>query len=442
MKYRSFKEFYLFKEEGAPPAQNNNEWRKNYVQLEKGFIPPSKMRPIIEAFLKSNEIKLMDDTTKEVTMPKKALFLAGGSVRDFLKNKSIHNFHLVTDATPEQIATILNANGFEMEGDQSPLALTFTPKHAANGSNRTWKVKARDEKQSPYSITATVDGEKFDIETFRKNPKTDSVPSAVEFANNPHEDADKRDFTINAMYLELSKPDGENNKLYDPSKKGYHDAIHGVVRTNGNPDERFKEDKTRTMRAIRFHSRYGKGALPDEIGKAIPKYKNMDGVPYSKIRDEFMKGLTSPDIDLKKFLSTYKSTGLLEKVFPEIKFESPNGIPVEFTDQRDKPLALAWILQHNPIDKVQQVLAAAQPNKDGNFESTGWTGDERKAVLFLLRLKEYTPQDAAKFAQLKKSSGLSNDQIRDWVDMFNIGETARNRRPWWAKQVKSFIDQQ
>lgn len=437
---RSFKEFYLFREEEQNQQLQNGDWKKNFIQLEKGFIPPSKMRPIVEAFLKSNEIKIMSDTTKEVTMPRKALYLTGGSVRDFLKNKTIRNYHLCTDATPEQVGTILNAAGFDLDGDHAPMNLPVTPKKKEMGSNRTWSVKHRDGKNTPYTITASVDGENFDIETFRKNPKTDAVPASVEFANNPHEDSAKRDFTMNAMYIELSKPDGENTKLYDPSKKGYHDANHGIVRTNGDPEERFKEDKSRALRAVRLHARYGKGPMPDEISKIMPKFKNLDGIPYSNVREEFLKGLMHPDVDVKKYLNMYKSHGLLEKVFPGIKFESPNGIPLEFTDKKDKPLALAWLLQHNPIEKVQKVLAQVSPNKDGDFEHTGWTSEERRAVIFLLRLKEYTPKNDAAFDELRKESGLTNDQIRDWVDMFNIGDTNRNRRPWWAKQVKSFVD--
>jgi hypothetical protein len=101
-----FKDFILLKEEA------NKDWKKEHIQLEKGFVPPTKMRPVIKAFLNSGDIEVMKDTTKEINMPKKSLYLTGGSVRDFLKGKSVKDYHLVTNATPEQIALILHKGGF------------------------------------------------------------------------------------------------------------------------------------------------------------------------------------------------------------------------------------------------------------------------------------------------------------------------------------------
>ena len=63
---RSFKNFMLIKEE---EQNTNKDWRKSYIQLEKGFIPPSKMKPVIDAFLSSGEIKLTNDISKAPTMP-------------------------------------------------------------------------------------------------------------------------------------------------------------------------------------------------------------------------------------------------------------------------------------------------------------------------------------------------------------------------------------
>ena len=64
---RSFKDFVHLKQEGIDPTADGDaggpkkDWRKEYIQLERGFIPPSKLRPVIEAFLNSGNIKIMDD---------------------------------------------------------------------------------------------------------------------------------------------------------------------------------------------------------------------------------------------------------------------------------------------------------------------------------------------------------------------------------------------
>ena len=247
----SFKEYYLFREEesgenaGGADAGGKRDWKKEYVQLEKGFVPPPKLRPVIDAFVASGDIKVMDDTTKEIKMPKKALYLVGGAVRDFLQGKTPRDYNLVTDATPEQIAMILHKAGFRVppeghdrseagKGKSGPLKLSFEPKVANRGWKKLWYITTRDKSKESkaYSITASIDGEEFAIETFRKGAKG-ACPESAEFCPGADEDSKKRDFTINSMYIELSKSDGPNAKLHDPTNKGWHDAKHSHVRSIG-----------------------------------------------------------------------------------------------------------------------------------------------------------------------------------------------------------------
>ena len=379
----------------------------------------------------------MGDTTKEITMPKKSLFLCGGAVREFLRNKSIKKYKLSTNATPEQTAQILTAAEFAVEGDPE-MDLSFKPKMAEQGDKKFWAVGERDtsKDRTPYSIIATVDGESFEIETFHKGPKGTN-DKKVEFSDNPVVDSKGRDLTMNSLYIELSKSDGPNTKLYDPLGTGFHDIKQGVVKTNEDPMESFGQDKSRMLRAVRLHCRYGKGQLNEKIQKAIAKYKDMDGLPRSVIRDEFLQGLLHPDVDPRCFVGAYKRLGLLNGLFPGLEFDSPSGVPEEMTDQKDKALALAWLLQHNPVDKVEAALAS-KCDVDGEEQDSGWCEDERRAVSFLLKLKEFNPKDLPRFAKERDRAGLSKQQMEDWVDMFNVKGTQRNRRPWWAKNVRKF----
>jgi tRNA nucleotidyltransferase/poly(A) polymerase len=452
MNKKSFKAWRSLKEEADPNQSEggeNKDWKKGFVQLEKGFIPPSKMRPVIEAFAKSGEIQLTNDTGKAPTMPKKTLFLVGGPVRDFLAGKSIKDYDLATNATPEQIGHILSASGFTMADERAgksgkPLDLTFNPPAYSKGDKKYWFVKGRDASADgkAFVISAVVDGEEFEIATFRKDAKVTDGAASVDFVDNPHADASRRDLTINAMYIELTKPDGENSKLYDPTGKGLHDAKNKVVQTVGKAEDRFTEDKLRVLRAIRFHCRFGSGGeMHEDIEKSIPKFRNMEGVALERIRDEFLKGLLHPDVDTKRYITIYKRTGLIEKVFPGVTFDPPNGMPMEIADQKDKALALAWLLQHNPVDKVAEALSPSR--REGMEEkNTGWTAQEKRAVVFLLKLKEFSPDRLPEFMRGKEGTGLTNQQIRDWVEMFKIKGTNRHRRPWWSNQVNAFADHQ
>ena len=256
---KTFQDYLLIKEAQQQETPVSKDWRKEHVSLEKGFIPPTNMKPIIEAFNDSGKVVVMKDISgKHLTLPKKSLYLVGGPVRDFLLGKSIKDYDLATDANPEQIATILNAKGFRYAGDRTgkkgvPLQLPFTPKPAEAGTKKMWFVKGRDAHGKAFVISAIVNGEEFEIATFRQDAKMGKVSDdassrekrtpGVDFVDNPHGDASRRDFTINAMYIELNKPDGENNKLYDPTGKGWHDAKHNIVRTVGSAKDRFEEDR-------------------------------------------------------------------------------------------------------------------------------------------------------------------------------------------------------
>lgn len=382
---KSFKNFIESKKEET--EQSNKDWKKEFIKLEKGFIPPSNMRPLIKAFEESGDIVLMKDTSKEIKMPRKILYLTGGSVRDFLKNKTPKNYNLATNATPKQIEIILKKAGFQNgEGQKS---------FAANKDN----------------VVAEVKGDKFEIYTFTNEG---------EFTDNIEHDAKKRDLTINSLYIELSKSDGENNKLYDPTKKGWYDIVHGNIQPIGNPEDKFREDKLRIMRTLRFYSQYGNGTLDKNITKAISELNSdLDEIPYEKMKEEFLKGLTNPDIDPRKYLEIYNKTGVLNKVFKNVSLNLE--VPPDFSNKKDKILALAWILQDNPIENVKEALSE-------------WNFQEKCAVVCLLKLKDFNIEDIEDLLNNKKISGLSEEQIRNWAELLN----AEQKRPKWSKIIKAF----
>ena len=142
---KSFKEFISLKSQVIKEETNESkkEWKKEFIKLEKGFVPPSNLKPVVQAFVDSNNISIMDDTSKEINMPKKNLYLSGGSVRDFLSNKTPKNYNLSTNATPKQIVMILKNAGFSEDG------------------NKTWESRGNN-------IVAIVNGDEFKIETFLK----------------------------------------------------------------------------------------------------------------------------------------------------------------------------------------------------------------------------------------------------------------------------------
>jgi hypothetical protein len=110
---------------------------------------------------------------------------------------------------------------------------------------------------------------------------------------------------------------------------------------------------------------------------------------------------------------------------------------MEFTDKKDKVLALAWLLQHNPVEKVAEALSPTR-SVAGQPKPTGWEAEEKRAIMYLLKLKEFTPDQVGHFLRGREGTGLSNQQIRDWAGMFKRQSGNGDRRPWWTKQVNAF----
>lgn len=437
---KSFKEFIVQKNILLEEEKSNKDWRKEYIKLEKGFVPPKNLRPIVEAFLNSGSIELTHDTSSKVTLPKKSLFLVGGPVRDFLMGKTPKDLDLATNATPEQIAMILHSAGFKYTDTGETFKLPFEPEIATSEDNKKYYLKGSDSSGKPFVVGAVVNGEEFDIATFRRDAKTINGKSEVDFVDNPHEDAERRDLTINSLYIELTKADGENSKLYDPTKQGYHDINNGVVRTVGKAEDRFNEDKLRVLRSIRFLAKFGKSTKPDaDIVRAIPKFRDLEGVALERIREEFVKGLLDVDIDPKKYLQLYSRFDLLGKVFPGVDLNV--NVPPQLRDKKDKFLALAWILQDNPIEKVEQVLGRSRRVGDTDLQ-TGWSNQERDIVVYLLKLKEFDVNNLEDLLNKKRILGVTKDQIKKWVELFNIvdGDQVRSSRPNWANRVNRFAD--
>lgn len=143
------------------------------------------------------------------------LFMIGGTTRDYLLNKEVYDYDFVSDATPEEMSKFLLDANYHF---------------AKFGSVRT-----------------KVDGIRVDITTLRvEGEYLDSRhPSKIEYVKEIEKDYVRRDFTINAIYMD------ENFKIIDPSN-GTKDLKKGIIRFIGDPTKRIKEDPLRILRAERF----------------------------------------------------------------------------------------------------------------------------------------------------------------------------------------------
>lgn len=186
-------------------------------------------------------------------------YLVGGAVRDMLMGKACHDYDIATNATPAQVMKIFR---------------NVIPTGIAHGT-----------------VTIHIFGLELETTTFRTEAEyTDGRhPDSVKYAQTIEEDLSRRDFTMNAIAAELA-----TGKITDPFN-GQSDIKSRIIRTVGNPLERFSEDGLRPVRAIRFA-----GQLGFEIEKktfdAISNeeiLKKVEGISIERFRDEFCKILAS-----------------------------------------------------------------------------------------------------------------------------------------------------
>lgn len=204
--------------------------------------------------------------------------LAGGSVRDMLMTREPNDFDVATDATPDQVESLF-------------------PRAVAVG-------------KSFGVIVLPQDGFDIEVATFREDLeyKDGRRPEGVKFST-PEADAKRRDFTVNALFL-----DPESNEVLD-YVGGQKDLSARLLRTVGEPERRFTEDKLRLMRAVRFVAQLD-FELETETHEAIVRMApEISVVSRERVRDEIEKLLKVPG--RVKGLSLLLSTGLLSAAFPE-----------------------------------------------------------------------------------------------------------------------------
>ncbi|XP_028262124.1 CCA tRNA nucleotidyltransferase 1, mitochondrial isoform X1 [Parambassis ranga] len=149
------------------------------------------------------------------------LRIAGGAVRDLLSGKRPEDVDFATTATPEEMKHMFQSAGIRM-------------------------INNKGEKHG--TITARLHNENFEVTTLRVDVQTDGRHAEVEFTTDWQKDAERRDLTINSMFL------GLDGTLYDYFK-GYEDLQNQKVRFVGSAEQRIQEDYLRILRYFRFYGR-------------------------------------------------------------------------------------------------------------------------------------------------------------------------------------------
>jgi len=188
-------------------------------------------------------------------------FVVGGAVRDVIVKRAIGDIDIATDLPPNRVIDALSDKDIKVV----PTGL----KHG--------------------TVTAVLRGKGYEITTLRRDEETDGRHANVAFTDDLREDAARRDFTFNALYIDES---GEVQDFFG----GVEDARAGCVRFIGDARARIREDVLRILRFFRFYAYFGQG-LPDaeavsackELAHLIPK------LSAERVAKEMIKLLAARD---------------------------------------------------------------------------------------------------------------------------------------------------
>ena len=246
----------------------------NFIKkIKKTFFP----------FYRNSELKFVFKKLQQgfPDKPKVAMFV-GGCVRKYLSNEEIDDIDIATSLTTDQIKEKFKDTKFNI--------IDSGLKHG--------------------TVTLVSDQLKLELTTLRKDVKTDGRHAEIEYTDDWQKDSERRDFTINAIYLDI------NGKIFDP-QLGTADLRNRNIKFIGDPYKRIEEDYLRIIRFIRFSLEY-ESQVEQTTVEAIKL--NLDGI--IKISKERILSELFKILRIKNFVKLNKNKNLKDiflLIFPELK---------------------------------------------------------------------------------------------------------------------------
>ena len=321
----------------------------------------------------------------------------GGCVRNTLLGTAIDDVDIATTLTPDQVTEALEAAG-----------LKVVPTGVDHGT-----------------VTAVSQGRPYEITTLRKDVATDGRRAVVAFTKSWAEDAERRDFRLNALYADA------DGRLFDPTGEGIADCLAGRIVFVGDPMTRIREDYLRILRWFRFHAWYGKGDPDQAALTACKALKGMlSGRAAERTQKELLKLLAAEDP--RAALRLMAATSVLSAVLPQVKaltrFETLVAIQTEQLFETDAEIRLAALLPDDVVvarDTAER-LRLSNALKDRLIEAAGkeprivsWMSPrEARRTVYKIGLRAFSDRIKLAWAASTRPSTTSQ-----WRGLLALAET-------------------
>jgi poly(A) polymerase len=313
--------------------------------------------------------------------------IVGGAVRNALLRLSVNEIDIATTALPDEVVRRVEAAGWKT-----------VPTGIEHGT-----------------VTVLIAGKPFEVTTLRRDVETYGRKAKVAFGRDWVVDAERRDFTINALSLSA------DGKLHD-HVGGLADLVARRVRFIGDPEQRIAEDYLRILRFFRFHAWYGEGA-PDPAGlhACIRARVGIETLSRERIRTELLKLLVAPHA--APILALMTETGLLGNVLGGVallaSFE--NAVKVEaasgFEADAVRRLGALSVWVKEDAERLAQRLRLSNADAERLSALDGWWrvspgAGEKLARALLYRLGPQHFVDQVLLAWSRSSTGAADPAWR------------------------------
>jgi len=299
----------------------------------------------------------------------------GGCIRKILNNEEIDDIDLATNLKPDETINALKSS-----------QINFYESGIEHGT-----------------ITANINGKNFEITSLRKDVSTDGRHANVEFSESWHEDASRRDFTINSIYADL------DGNLYDPFN-GKEDLEKKIIKFIGDPEKRIKEDYLRILRYIRFSLNYSNLNHQDSVKKIIKQ--NISGISKissERLLSELKKIFNSSGI--LKLHSDNFSLEIIQIIFPQLKnikiLKKLNKYAEKYNFQKDFIFLIAILI----IDDTDNCEYFLYKFKISN--------EDKKRIMFIKNFYS-KPLEKNFFSEKNLWKILYNDGKKSLMDLINF----------------------
>ncbi|HEY6918669.1 MAG TPA: CCA tRNA nucleotidyltransferase [Tabrizicola sp.] len=311
----------------------------------------------------------------------RALFV-GGCVRNALLHEPVSDVDISTDATPETVSTIAEKAGFKP-----------VPTGIDHGT-----------------VTVVAEGKPHEVTTFRRDVETDGRRAVVAYSTDIAEDAQRRDFTMNALYADRL------GQVIDPLH-GLPDLQARRVRFVGDPETRIREDYLRILRFFRFHAAYGdpaEGLDPEGLAACAALAQGLADISKERITAELRKLLTARDP--APAVAAMSHAGILTRILPGA---DPRALaPLAHLDAAEPP---RWLRRLAVLggDTTHLRLSRAEARDLAALRAALETAETPAALGWTLGAP------LAADVLLARAASLGTPPPQDWQDEIRRGAGAR-----------------